>query len=117
MKSIQKDLTFVDELGRRFASLDIDIMVENGEKFFTTFRYTSRVSLDFPSGNWMICCDYLDDQFLERYPSLRKRKDVRICLNDAKVVKQDNKVQRYEKDRKFFRSSSEFEKRSLRFKA
>lgn len=105
--------SFVDEFGRRFISLDIDIMVNDGVKFFATFRYTTRVNFDLSLGRWYVNCEDLEEKLIERYPSLKKRKDICICLDDAKIVKQTVKVQKYEKNRKLYSSSSEFEKRCL----
>lgn len=78
--------SFLDSIGRRYIRLDIDIMTCYGEKFFTTFRYTAPVSLDFSHG-WVTDCSGLPDSLFEKYPTLSHRNDIRICLNDAKVVK------------------------------
>ena len=78
--------SFLDNTGRRYIKLDIDIMTCNGTKFFTTFRYTAPVLFDFSQG-WVTDCSGLQDRLFDKYPTLSHRKDIRICLNDAKVVK------------------------------
>lgn len=80
------EYSFLDSMGRRHIRLDVDIMTCNGTRFFTTFRYTAPVSFDFSQG-WVTDCSGLPDSLFEQYPTLAHRKDIRICLNDAKVVK------------------------------
>lgn len=81
------EYSVVDSLGNRTLLLDIDIMIENGERFFRTFRYKAPVRLDLKIG-WCVDCETLSDEVDKAYPSLKNRKDVRICLTDAKPVKQ-----------------------------
>ena len=83
------EYSFLDNMGRRYIKLDIDIMTCNGMRYFTTFRYTAPVSFDFSQG-WVTDCSGLPDSLFEQYPTLAHRKDIRICLNDAKVVKHIN---------------------------
>ena len=47
------------------------------------------VSFDFSQG-WVTDRSGLPDSLFEQYPTLAHRKDIRICLNDAKVVKRIN---------------------------
>ena len=61
-------------------------MTCNGTKFFTTFRYTAPVLFDFSQG-WVTDCSGLPNSLFDKYPTLSHRKDIRICINDAKVVK------------------------------
>ena len=84
--------SFLDNMGRRYIKLDIDIMTCNGEKYFTTFRYTAPVSFDLSirGGVWAADLSGLPDSIFEKYPTLARRDDIRICLNDAKVVKHQN---------------------------
>ena len=84
------EYSFLDSMGRRHIRLDVDIMKCNGARYFTTFRYTAPVSFDFSRG-WVVDCNGLPDSLFEKYPTLVHRKDIRICLNDAKVVKHINK--------------------------
>lgn len=105
--------SFVDGYGNRFIYLDIDIMVKKGDKFFATFRYMGRVHFDFSLGGWTVDCSDLYERLIEKYHSLENRKDVLICLNDAKVVKYKNRIHSYEENRKFHRSSSNFGKRCI----
>ena len=109
--------SFLDSRGNRYIALDIDIMVKDGMKFYTTFRYLAPVHLDFTLGEWVIDLDRMTESIFCKYPSLEYRKDVRICLNSAKVVKQSYKFQRYEKDRKFHRTSSQTQERCVRVKS
>ena len=81
--------SFLDSMGKRHIRLDVDIMTCYGTRFFTTFRYTAPVYLDFSQG-WVTDCSGLPDSLFEKYPTLAHRKDIRICLNDAKVVKHIN---------------------------
>ena len=81
--------SFLDNMGRRHIRLDVDIMTCNGTRYFTTFRYIAPVSFDFSQG-WVTDCSGLPDSLFEQYPTLAHRKDIRICLNDAKVVKHIN---------------------------
>lgn len=81
------EYSVVDSLGNRTLLLDIDIMIENGERFFRTFRYKAPVCFDFEIG-WYVDCETLSEEVDKAYPSLKNRKDVRICLTDAKPVKQ-----------------------------
>ena len=81
------EYSVVDSLGNRTMLLDIDIMIENGERFFRTFRYKAPVRLDFKIG-WYVDCETLSDEVDKAYPYLKERNDVRICLTDAKPVKQ-----------------------------
>lgn len=39
--------SYVDSNGKRWITLDIDIMVNHGERFFCTFRYTAPVTFDY----------------------------------------------------------------------
>lgn len=87
MKQQPPEHSFVDNNGWRFVFLDIDIMVQDGDRFFTTFRYKAPVSYDFVIGRWWIDADGLSDALYAKYPSLQKREDVRILLNKAKTVK------------------------------
>lgn len=82
--------SFVDGNGQRFIFLDIDIMLRNGERFFTTFRYKAPVHYDFYLGQWCVEADGLSDELNIKYSFLRNRTDVRICLNEAKFVKRYN---------------------------
>ena len=81
------EYSVVDSLGNRTLLLDIDIMIENGERFFRTFRYKAPVRLDLEIG-WYVDLETLSDEVYKAYPSLKERNDVRICLTDAKPVKQ-----------------------------
>lgn len=76
----------MDSDGNRTATLLIDVMVEHGERFFCTFRYKAPVCLDLSAG-WHIDYTGLMSQLIDRYPSLGKRDDVVICLEDAVIVK------------------------------
>lgn len=78
--------SFLDNTGRRYIKLDIDIMTCNGTKFFTTFRYTAPVLFDFSQG-WVTDCSGLPNSLFDKYPTLSHRKDISICINDAKIVK------------------------------
>ena len=86
-KFIPPEYSVVDSLGNRTLLLDIDIMIENGERFFRTFRYKAPVRLDLKIG-WYVDCETLSDEVDKAYPYLKERNDVRICLTDAKPVKQ-----------------------------
>ena len=44
--------SFLDNMGRRYIKLDIDIMTCNGMRYFTTFRYTAPVSFDLSMGGY-----------------------------------------------------------------
>lgn len=46
--------SYVDSNGKRWITLDIDIMVNHGERFFCTFRYTAPVTFDYEIG-WLTC--------------------------------------------------------------
>ena len=81
--------SFIDSMGLRHIGIDVDIMTCNGTRYFTTFRYTAPVSFDFSQG-WVVDCSGLTDSLFEKYPTLSRRKYIRICLNDAKVVKDIN---------------------------
>ena len=75
------------------SKLDIDIMTCNGMRYFTTFRYTAPVSFDLSMGGvWVTDLGGLPDSIFEKYPTLARRDDIRICLNDAKVVKHQNLI-------------------------
>lgn len=100
------ELSVVDSWGNRTLLLDIDIMIENGERFFRTFRYKAPVRLDFKIG-WYVDCETLSDEVYKAYPYLKERNDVRICLTDAKPVKQisnPNKNYNNDKVRNFSRT-------------
>ena len=56
------EYSVVDSLGNRTLLLDIDIMIENGERFFRTFRYKAPVRLDFKIG-WYVDCETLSVKF------------------------------------------------------
>ena len=85
--------SFLDNMGRRYIKLDIDIMTCNGMRYFTTFRYTAPVSFDLSMGGvWVTDLGGLPDSIFEKYPTLARRDDIRICLNDAKVVKHQNLI-------------------------
>ena len=84
------EYSFLDSMGRRHIRIDVDIMTCNGTRYFTTFRYTAPVSFDFSHG-WVTDCSGLTDSLFEKYPTLSNRNDIRICINDAKVVKHTNK--------------------------
>ena len=92
-------------------------MVRNGMKFYTTFRYLAPVNLDFTLGEWVIDLDRLTESLFFKYPSLEHRKDIRVCLNSAKVVKQTYKIQQHEKDRKFHCTSSQSQEGRVRVKS
>ena len=81
--------SYVDSNGKRWITLDIDIMVNHGERFFCTFRYTAPVTFDYEIG-WLTMLDNLQDALYKRYTSLQHRDDVRIILGDAKVLKHTN---------------------------
>lgn len=81
------EYSVVDSWGNRTMLLDIDIMIENGERFFRTFRYKAPVRLDLEIG-WYVDCETLYDEVDKAYPYLKERNDVCICLTDAKPVKQ-----------------------------
>ena len=83
--------SFIDSMGRRHIRLDVDIMKCNGARYFTTFRYTAPVSFDFSNG-WVVDCSGLPDSLFDKYPTLSHRNDIRICINDAKVVKHINQI-------------------------
>lgn len=85
------EYSFLDSNGRRHIRIDVDIMTCNGTRYFTTFRYTAPVSFDFSQG-WVTDCSGLTDSLFEKYPTLSHRNDIRICINDAKVVKNINKT-------------------------
>ena len=80
------EYSVVDSCGNRTLLLEIDIMIENGERFFRTFRYKAPVRLDFEIG-WYVDCETLSDEVDKAYPYLKDRNDVRICITDAKPVK------------------------------
>ena len=84
------EYSFLDSMGKRHIRIDVDIMTCNGTRYFTTFRYTTPVSFDFSHG-WFTDCSGLTDSLFEKYPTLSNRNDIRICINDAKVVKNINK--------------------------
>ena len=85
--------SFLDSMGRRHIRLDVDIMTCNGMRYFTTFRYTAPVSFDLSmGGGWAADLSGLPDSIFEKYPTLASRDDIRICLNDAKVVKHINQL-------------------------
>lgn len=81
------EYSVVDAWGNRTLLLDIDIMIDNGNRFFRTFRYKAPVRLDFKLG-WYVDCETLSEEVDNAYPSLKNRNDVRICLTEAKPVKQ-----------------------------
>lgn len=81
------EYSVVDSFGNRTMLLDIDIMIENGERFFRTFRYKAPVRLDLKIG-WYVDCETLSEEVDKAYPHLKERNDVLICLTDAKPVKQ-----------------------------
>ena len=83
--------SYVDSNGKRWITLDIDIMVNHGKRFFCTFRYTAPVTFDYEIG-WLTMLDNLQDALYKRYTSLQHRDDVRIILGDAKVVKHTTSV-------------------------
>ena len=83
------EYSFLDSMGRRHIRIDVDIMTCNGTRYFTTFRYTAPVSFDLSHG-WVTDCSGLPDSLFEKYPTLANRNDIRICINDAKVVKKIN---------------------------
>lgn len=102
------EYSVVDSLGNRTLLLDIDIMIENGDRFFRTFRYKAPVRLNCEIG-WYVDCKSLSEEVDKAYPSLKKRNDVRICLTDAKPVKQiitpnnkynNDKVRNYSRTRR-----------------
>ena len=83
--------SFLDNMGRRYIKLDIDIMTCNGMRYFTTFRYTAPVSFDLSMGGvWAADLSGLPDSIFEKHHTLARRDDMRICLNDAKIVKHQN---------------------------
>ena len=84
------EYSFLDNMGRRYIKLDIDIMTCNGMRYFTTFRYTAPVYLDLSMGGWAADLSGLPDSLFEKHHTLARRDDIRICLNDAKVVKYIN---------------------------
>ena len=93
------EYSVVDSFGNRTLLLDIDIMIENGERFFRTFRYKAPVRLDFKIG-WYVDCETLSDEVYKAYPYLKERNEVRICLTDAKPVKQiSNQINNYNNDK------------------
>ena len=77
----------VDSCGNRTILLAIDIMVAYGQRFFCTFRYKAPVHPDVSLG-YVTELGGLEDALYERYPSLKNRDDVRICLADAKPIRQ-----------------------------
>ena len=83
------EYSFLDSMGMRHIIIDVDIMTCNGTRYFTTFRYTAPVSFDLSHG-WVTDCSGLPDSLFEKYPTLANRNDIRICINDAKVVKNIN---------------------------
>lgn len=85
--STPPEYSVVDSWGKRTLLLDIDIMIENGERFFRTFRYKAPVRLDLKIGCY-VYCETLSDEVYKAYPYLKERNDVCICLTDAKPVKQ-----------------------------
>ena len=91
------EYSFLDSIGRRHIRIDVDIMTCNGTRYFTTFRYTAPVSFDFSHG-WVTDCSGLTDSLFDKYPTLSNRNDIRICINDAKVVKHINqRMTKYER--------------------
>ena len=93
------EYSVVDSWGNRTLLLDIDIMIENGERFFRTFRYKAPVRLDIKIG-WYVDCEALSDEVDKAYPYLKERNDVRICITDAKPVKQiSNQINNYNNDK------------------
>ena len=98
------EYSVVDSSGNRTLLLDIDIMIENGERFFRTFRYKAPVRLDFYTG-WYVDFESLSDEVDKAYTSLKYRNDVRICLNDAKpVIQTSNNNHNNDKVRTFSRT-------------
>ena len=93
------EYSVVDSWGNRTMLLDIDIMIEHGERFFRTFRYKAPVRLDLKIG-WYVDCETLSDEVDKAYPYLKARNEVRICLTDAKPVKQiSNQINNYNNDK------------------
>lgn len=106
-KFTHPEYSVVDSCGNRTLLLDIDIMIENGERFFRTFRYKAPVRLD-PETGWCVDCETLADEIDKAYPVLKYRNDVRICLNEEKPIKQiqtqknnyNDKVRHYSRTRR-----------------
>lgn len=84
--NIPPEYSLLDSNGRRHIGIDVYIMTCNGTRYFTTFRYTAPVYFDFSHG-WVTDCSGLTDSLFEKYPTLSNRNDIRICINDEKVVK------------------------------
>lgn len=65
--------------GSRTVMVQVDIMLNGGTKFFTTFRRRMPVHLDFELHRYAYDVTDLEDMILERYPSL-KGKDWKIAF-------------------------------------
>ena len=76
----------VDSWGNRTILLAIDIMVEHGERFYCTFRWKAPLEFSFSRG-WHVDGEGLEEALYKTYPTLRNRKDVLICLADAKPIR------------------------------
>lgn len=82
--------SYVDNNGKRWIDIKVDIMTRNGDRFFRTHRCTAPVVFSFDCG-WNIDLDSIRNCILNTYTSLQDRKDVVICLNDVKIIhKQTN---------------------------
>lgn len=80
--------SFLDSTGHRFVTLAIDVMTEYGDRFYASFRCIVPVNFNFNTGNWSVIANEqsIMQQVLERYPTLSRRKDIQLCLEDAKQV-------------------------------
>lgn len=81
------DYSFIDNDGQRYIYLDIDVMIERGNRFYCTFRYKAPYSFNLSAGKWCANFDGLTDALFERYPTLSHRRDLRIHIEDAQPVR------------------------------
>lgn len=78
--------------GVRYIRMNIDIMLNRGEKYYATYRGNVRMHADLALGEYIVLYEDVTAAVLERFPSLNDRKEYTLMLGNVGIrERQTNK--------------------------